>query len=178
LPRVDAGWIVVDTSRLMEMERGELEELARKAVEEKAVLVTRPGIVTVRVDYRSVRLSVGPGTLIFPPGSSIEGVPLARPEWVDGCVPPGVYEVARGEGPLFEVEGVLVAREYNDPVALAGNGVRGVFSYRRCGGIGILFLGDDPVASYVGEGYCVGLEGRLGDFLAFIASLYTGCRGR
>jgi len=178
VPRVDAGWIVVDSSRIMGMSRGELESLADAAVESGAVLVTWPSIVTVRVGYRTARLSVGPGTLIFPPGSKVEGYPLARPEWVDGCVPPGVYEVDRGSGETARREGVLVAREYRDPVALAGNGSRGEFEYRQCGGLGILFLEEDPVASYVEDGYCVGLGGGLGDFLSFIASLYTGCRGR
>ncbi len=178
MPRVDAGWVAVDASKLLGLEGDRLEGFARLAVETRAVLVTRPSIVTGRVGYRSVRLTLGVGSLVFPPGTPVEGVPLSRPEWVDGCHVTGRINPSRGEGGERRSRGVIVSRDVDDPVGLAGNGHSGEFVFRVCPGIGILYLEDNVVASYSGQGYCVGLLGPLGEFLSFIAALYTPCRGR
>ncbi|MCE4600779.1 MAG: hypothetical protein F7C38_04360 [Desulfurococcales archaeon] len=182
MPRVDAGWIVLDKPAV----EGEGYDRVLDAVESTGgVLVTYPSIVTARGTLRSVRLALAVGSVILPPGSGLKGYVITSPEWVDGCV---INELAgtglerSGIGEEREITGRLVAYNARDPIALSANGVKGVFRTRGSlsGCIPLVLLDGQPVIGARGDGvYCTNIvEGPSIEFLNFTARLYASCRGR
>ncbi len=182
MPRVDAGWIVLDRPAI----ESEGYDKVLGAVESAGgILVTYPSIVTARGNLRSVRLALAVGSVILPSDSRLNGYVITSPEWVDGCIIDklagmGLEHV--GVGGEHEITGRLVAYNARDPIALSANGVKGVFRVRgtlpEC--IPLVLLGGQPVIGARADGgYCTNIiEGPSMEFLNFTARLYTSCRGR
>jgi hypothetical protein len=182
LPRVDPGWIVLDRPSV---EKTGYRELMDIAFESETYLVTKPSIVTVRRDLRTMRISLSIGSLILSPDSGVEGPILTRPEWIDGC------KVGSGEkkelarvmsGETIVVDGRLTAVDYSDPIAMAVNGVKGTFkiagAISQC--IPLVDLNGIPVLGVREDGtYCTSIvDGDVIGFLEYITTLYTSCYGR
>lgn len=149
-----------------------------------SILVTLPSIVTARRILRTVRLGLSIGSLILSPESGIDGPILTRPEWVEGC---RVGEerrrgMVRVGGEASKITGRLVAIDLKDPVAMAVNGLKGVFKVlgpiNDC--LELVHINGIPVIGVSSDGvYCTSLcdEEILG-FLEYITTLYTSCYGR
>lgn len=151
-----------------------------------SILVTKPSIVTVRRSLRSLRVSLSIGALLVEPASGIEGPKLTSPEWVEGCriAASSASEpiLILQDGEANTVEGRLIAIDYNDPIALALNGLKGSFhitgAVRGC--IPIVELGGSPVVGVSEEGsYCTSITDKsVVGFLEYLSSLYRSCQGR
>jgi len=175
VPRVDRGWVLVDVSRILESPL----EWVEPAVEWGAVLATAPARLSVRLGGRSVYVEAGVGSLVFPPGSGVEGLVVASPAWVDGCrvsgfEPPRVAEPGGGR-----VEPPLVALDVGDPVALFANGREWGGELGRAGGVRLVVDSRGATVLAYEGGYVLGVvSGRAREALEYMAGLYSPCRGR
>ena len=184
MPRVDSGWIAIDRSLLKKMGYREITELAFQS---RGILITSPSIVTVQDSLRSIRIALAIGSVLLPPTEKIElGYHLSRPEWVDGC------QVGKTEGKKLErinsrerqqVKGRIVAVEPRDPIAVAINGIRGIFEVVNdfldsC--IPLAVVNKKPVLGITKDGsYCTNITSNpLAEFLEYITLMYTSCTGR
>ena len=182
MPRVDPGWIVLDRPSVEKIGYRKLMDIA---FESETYLVTKPSIVTVRRDLRTMRISLSIGSLIISPDSRVEGPILTRPEWIDGC------KVGSGEkkelvrvmdGRTIVIDGCLTAVDYSDPMAMAVNGIKGTFkiagAISQC--IPLVDLNGIPVLGVRDDGtYCTSIvDSDVIEFLEYITTLYTSCYGR
>jgi len=175
VPRVDRGWVLVDVSRVLESPRGWIEP----AVEWEAVLVTSPSRLSVDLGVRRVFVEAGVGSLVFPPGSEVEGLVVASPAWVDGCRVSGFEPPRVGDPGGGRVEPPLVALDVGDPVALFANGRVWTGELGRVDGVKLVVDSrGSTVLAYAG-GYVLGVvSGRAREALEYMAGLYSPCRGR
>lgn len=178
MPRVDRGWLALDFPMVVEYG---LERVADALVAHGGVLVTSPSIVAVRTSLRTVLVSLGVGSAILPPGTLDAGLPLARPEWVDGCVPRGQVPPEPLDGDRVPARPPYEARDARDPVALLLNGstVPGEVSEARDHPPPLVVDSNGRVVVAYSEGtYYSAAHGELGRVVNYIAGLYAGCRGR
>ncbi|MCX8196287.1 MAG: hypothetical protein N3F67_04340 [Acidilobaceae archaeon] len=125
MPRVEGGQKVVESLHVLRLSYEELRELKEWAISQRAVLVTAPSLVYVKP---GILLAVGVGSIISherpPVGSYYE---VLRTAWVDGCkVGEREPSYKRAEGRAVRAEGVVVAIDHRDPVALFVNGSSGL----------------------------------------------------
>jgi hypothetical protein len=93
MPRIDRGSLILDIASILKVDNDIREKLIDYAVNMNAIMVTQPSIVTIWVEGKAVRISLGIGSLIFQSGIreelekfNVKVFELSRPEWVDGCV--------------------------------------------------------------------------------------------
>jgi hypothetical protein len=184
VPRVDAGWYLLEVSRAVSLSEGDLREVVEWALSSRALVALEPGVASVRGPLGVILVAYGPGSLFSaeapPAGGYLE---LARSEWVTGCTAGSReprFRVAGG-APL-EVEGVIVAREYRDPVALIVNGLRGRHELAEASLDGwevYAEVGGRPVLAYsVEEGYLsLALSGEALKRISYAAPLVSSCSG-
>ncbi len=164
--------------------RRDYRGMASLAIEYGAVLVTYPARLVVRTSLRSVYVAAGVGSLIFPPGAPVDGLILARPEWVDGCVPSEYRKPERvGEGGVVEASLPIIGLDIRDPVALFANGLEEPGRIRQAVSEALPPLVVDsekrPVVLVSGDDYLTTAEdGPLADAVDYMAGLYSGCGGR
>ena len=178
VPRVDRGWLALDFPMVVEYG---LERVAEAILAHGGVLVTSPSIVAVRTSLRTVLVSLGVGSAVLPPGSLDAGLPLARPEWVDGCVPREQVPPEPLEGPRVPARPPYEARDPRDPVALLLNGSVFPGELSRPEEHPPPLVVDSEgriVVAYSGGTYYSAAHGELGRVVNYIAGLYAGCRGR
>ncbi len=129
MPRIDRNWIVIERSML---ERDTALGLLETARDYRGVFVTSPSLVYVDSGLRTVRVSLGIGSLVLPPESGARGWRVTAPEWVDGCRLESegrrLQYVGRGGVGL---DGVVEALDVKDVVALSINGERGPMVVRE-----------------------------------------------
>ncbi len=177
MPRIDRGWKAVDVSVIL---AGEPREWASLAVSERALLVTYPASVVVRTDAGVTSVTLGVGSLVFPPDARVEGLQLSRPEWVDGCYS---VDYAPPERPAVggkQLTPPLLGLDIRDPVALFANGM---FLEGILGDVeGLNLVVDsrgETVVAVEGEDYILAVaEGPAVGPLEYIIGLYSPCKGR
>lgn len=120
--RFDAGYYVVDVSRLIAN-----EDLVDWALSTSDVYVaTSPSIVSVKTPWGATLVALGVGSLVSRERPPAWYRVLARPEWIGSCGPLAEPRMEVLQGAVGVVDGVSIALEYRDPVALLGNGVKGI----------------------------------------------------
>ncbi|MCE4627711.1 MAG: hypothetical protein F7C34_00985 [Desulfurococcales archaeon] len=134
MPRIDRGSLIVEISSILRLPREDRIRLLERAAEEGAILVTAPSLVHVYAPSGALRIAVGPGSLVLPPGSDLGVVKhyeASAAEWVDGCrMKPHVsprqarYEPVSGE----RLSGRLVPGDLRDPLSLFLTGAEAVAS--------------------------------------------------
>lgn len=127
MPRVDARYYMVDVSIVDRVSEEEVKELIDWALGSNAIIALEAGIASVRGPTGPLLVAYGPASIFSPEpppvGSYLE---LARSEWVTGCAA-GVKKPMYVEavGPGYEVAGLVIAKAYQDPVAILVNGYKG-----------------------------------------------------
>lgn len=178
MPRVDRGWLALDYPLVAEYG---FERVAEALVSSGGVLVTSPSIVAVKTGIRTILVTLGVGAAVLPPGAVETGYPLARPEWVDGCVPREFVAPEPLDGPTVPAKPPYEARDARDPVALLINGldVPGLLRQPRDHPPPLVVDSEGKiVVAYSGGIYYSAAEGELERVVNYIAGLYSGCRGR
>ena len=182
MPRVEAGWIVIDLPSISRAGPKRVLSIIRG---EEVVLVTRPSVVTVRGPRGPLTVALSPGSVISPEPLELsegEGWALTRPEWVEGC-----WSTSGGEGVRVKsggdiVEDRITAINYNDPLGLLVNGkvLRASITRVPEDSIPIATVRGNSVLWRVEGVYETSISGDalLLDLLDFTAILYTDCRGR
>jgi hypothetical protein len=162
----------------------ELKELASLALGSGGLFVTSPSIVTVRTSQGALRLAIGVGSLILDERPPFRHYVIAAPEWVDACRA-GAREPSFRSlgGPSVSLEGVAVAVDVSDPVALALNSsvLTGEFTTSTEGRPLLVVIGEGGnkvnALSLAPDGYLLGaLGGRAHELLTYLLTLYTSCQ--
>jgi hypothetical protein len=184
LPRVDPGQYLVEVADVLRLGDRELRELASLALGSGGLFVTSPSIVTVRTSQGALRLAIGVGSLILDERPPFRHYVIAAPEWVDACRA-GAREPSFRSlgGPFVSLEGVAVAVDVSDPVALALNSsvLTGEFTTSTEGRPLLVVIGEGGnkvnALSLAPDGYLLGaLSGRAHELLTYLLTLYTSCQ--
>lgn len=188
MPRVDSGFHVVDLIPHIDKILAEISvnELASWTLREKAIIVSSPSIITVRLnDGRTASIVLSVGSIISRNPPPLTHAPIwttASTSWVDGCIASRTPRVSILESAkILRVEGVIRALEYRDAVALSINGLRGVHVIAEAprDKAGVVAVVDDiPVVIKTSDGYEIALvEGAASARATLVASLISSCGG-
>ncbi|MCE4625087.1 MAG: hypothetical protein F7C35_04405 [Desulfurococcales archaeon] len=156
MPRVDRGSLALDIAYILSLGEEQWKDLLEDAESYRAIAVTKPSIVNAWVSGRPLRITLGVGSLVFPPKLGEERrwgralLELSAPEWVDGCIvgaeSGSEIQFIPGEG---VVEGRIVPVGIDGPLQLALAGAYGravITSERPIAVVG--YIDRDPVIWY------------------------------
>jgi len=175
MPRVDPGSYIIDVRDILE---SSIEEILEWSLSHDTLLVTAPALVYVASmeGYGSLRISIGPGSLISlgdePP---IRYYRLNSPQWIDACRIAGEprYRVMGGR---VSVEGTVYGLEYRNPPAILVNGASGPHIVSGVEGMGYAVLGKYKVLDLVDGEYIIHVTGgEAYRRLSYIAPLHSTC---
>ncbi len=182
MPRVEAGWTVIDLPSISRAGPKRVLSMIRGT---EAVLVTRPSVVTVRGPRGPLMVALSPGSVISPEPLELpegQGWALTRPEWVEGCWSTSEGEGIKVKGRGNVVEDRVLTIDYNDPLGLLVNGkiLRALITNVPEDSVPIATVRGNSVLWRVEGIYETSISGDalLLDLLDFTAILYTDCRGR
>lgn len=131
MPRVDDGAFVIDVSSVLSLDVERVRAVIRWALSTKPLVLVEPTIAFVSSpsSSRSTPLGLGVGSLISmeKPTVDVKYYVVRRVFWANG-LKVGMREPSFKvlSGSRVTVEGVIVALDVKDPVAMLVNGVRGV----------------------------------------------------
>lgn len=192
MPRIERGSVLIDVSVALRLDEEHQDRILDTAARQGGVLVTAPSIVPAWVGGRALKVALGVGSIILPPGALGEkprgAMEASAPAWVDGCRPGPVgsrvivivENGGRGGGAEPVLRGPIEPWEIRDPLVLgiAGQEAEALPLPRAGGLVGLAGVKGEPVIVYAGGETRVSVVGgQVKPLLNYLAKALGRCPG-
>ncbi len=187
MPRIDAGWKILEISTILELVEAERHKLVSLAITHGAHVVIEPSLVYIRSFREPFRIAIGIGSLIVSPTINVEDyldkskvLVMNRPEWVNTCIlsEKQYFDFMFYQKQTEEIkEGKVYPYDSNNPIALFVTGAYAKIVGTSKDILPLAILEDgSPVVGFDGDRLEIyAIEGEAKERLDYIVPILSHC---